>query len=89
MRKVVGSTVGPDLFFLFKNMGFPKIGCEKASLFLGIKITSPIKTIFGSFHNQKSGFFLSVAVTFGNSYLIIINLLQTIQGKSRSIKRLK
>ncbi len=24
---------------------------------MGVKITSPVKTIFGSFHNQKSGIF--------------------------------
>jgi hypothetical protein len=37
----------------------PKTGCEKASRFLGVIITSPVKTVLVSFDNQKLGFFLN------------------------------
>lgn len=62
---------------------------KKLPYFWELKLPVLLKRFLGVSTTRNRDFFLTVAVTFGNSHLIIINLLQTIQGKSRSIKRLK
>ncbi len=47
-------------------MGSQKLVVKKLPYSFGsykLIITSPVKTIFGSFHNQKSGFFFNSVVT--------------------------
>ena len=46
-----------DIWWSHGGGRWSKIGFEKDSLFMRVIITSPVKTIFGSFHNQISGFF--------------------------------